>query len=240
MIEFQPFGPRVAAALKEYTRTCLPNEACGVIARDEFIPCENTAQEPATAFVIDRQTFDAIEREHGKIQAIFHSHTVLYGASETDMRQQIATAVPWGIVYHDLKTGITHDPFWWGDQLPPAPLLGRPFIPGVYDCWSAVRDWHRMHGTVLPIFPRHPSWYESGEYDFFSECMDKAGLIEVDRPEKDGDIVLGRIRNRYLNHCGIFLSNGLLFHHAGGGRLSNEEPAHRWMRCIEKTLRVPE
>ena len=242
MMEFQPFGAQMVHTLKEYTRLCLPNEACGLVADNRFIPCPNTHETPLTAFRIDRTTFYAVERENGPIQAIFHSHTNLYGASETDMKQQIVTAVPWVIVFFDPETGVLHDPFWWGDELVTAPLLGRIFIPGVYDCWSLVRDWYKIkRAKKLPIFPRQPSWWESDDHDFFTECMPQSGLIQVERPERDGDIVLGRIRNRHLNHCGIYQANGLLMHHAGGrGRLSCEEPAHRWMRLIEKTLRLPE
>ena len=73
-----------------------------------------------------------------KAELFFHSHPDGVGCpSESDMRYQQQLAIPFVVMVWPL-----YDCFWWGDQLTPAPLLGRGFRHGVHDCYSLLRDYY--------------------------------------------------------------------------------------------------
>jgi cell wall-associated NlpC family hydrolase len=58
----------------------------------------------------------------------------------------------WGIV--PVKRHFAEVPFFWGDSLPIAPLEGRPWRMGVYDCYGLMRDWYRAKRNIL--LPNRP------------------------------------------------------------------------------------
>lgn len=217
-----------------------PNEACGFILQDgAFFPCKNISPTPRETFIVDE---DEEVYERG-IVAFLHSHTpgdpdekgmvqpVAAHPSKADMQGQMDCAYPWGISVCDGET--TTEPIWFGDQVEPRPLIGRVFLHGIWDCYSLVRDWHRLeHGIVIPEYPRDNRWWGTEENpgeDMYSLYFKEAGFERVYRSNGPlvGDCFICDIKSPVLNHAGVYIGDGQLLHHVTG-YLSMRSPAVRW------------
>jgi len=230
------FGKQVDAAILEYSKSVLPNEACGYInAKREFVPLKNVASNPKEEFKLSYNPKGAL--------AIVHSHPDgPFYPSELDMRQQIATALPWGIAgIHEKHNEV----FWFGDDAPIPPLVGRGFRHGVTDCYSLVRDYYRsIHSILIPEFPRSWEWW-TGDAELYVKNFKQAGFAEIDLNDAlPGDGFIATIgRSKSANHAGVYLGNGLVLHHVARregyapDKLSVIEPAVKWMQYVTKVLR---
>jgi hypothetical protein len=184
--------------------------------------------------------------QYGPIEAVIHSHPVRHNdpiwdrwPTLMDQEQQIKGAVPWGICV--VINGHAQDPYFWGDNsLPVAEYLGRPFIHGVYDCYSLVRDYYRREfGILLNAYPREWEWWEkTPELDLYRRNMMAEGFFEISFKElRPGDCVLGTVlSNQIINHSGVYLGNSLLLHHLVG-RVSRTDPIGRWQKLIRYYMR---
>jgi len=208
-------------ALSEY-----PREACGLIVDGRYIPESNHAVNPEISFemlpepgLLDRAC------------AVVHSHTVDPATryrqtkdprtpSETDMQQQMALGIPYGITATD---GHWIDELVWLGDRDIAPLLERPFISGIFDCWELARDWLRLNlGVEPPTIAREHDWLNKPN-NYFLDMHEGAGfrLIHGIENFERGDVVLMTLgrearKRRYPDHCGIYLDGGELLHHLYG------------------------
>ena len=71
--------------------------------------------------------------------------------------------------------------------------------------------------------------YERGIQPVWIE-IDNRGDLRV------GDIVMGKISSRVVNHCGILVAGGLAISHTEG-RLSRKEVVRPWVRRAEYVIR---
>jgi cell wall-associated NlpC family hydrolase len=128
--------------------------------------------------------------------------------------------------------------FWWGGGAPRAPLIGRSFRHGVTDCYALLRDYYALErGIELPEFPRRSQWWDLGG-DMLAENFEQVGFRQLHGPDQlaPGDALLGRIGGGVVNHCGIYIGQGLILHHLTN-RLSRREPLEPWKRYISHYLR---
>lgn len=224
---------RALSEIKEDAIKRYPEEACGLIVEDEYIPCDNVAESPETDFKIRPEEY-IYHSKRAVIQAIVHSHNDFPHASKKDMQAQIATAVPWGVV--NVKNKNVMGVFFWGDQLEMQDLLKRPFCHGVYDCYSLVRDYYRQQSIMLPECPREWKWWENGE-DLYMTGLEEAGFVRIDRDElEEGDGILFQVRSKVINHSAIYLGRGLMLHHLVN-RLSRREPVGSWVKFATHFVR---
>lgn len=252
MIDFQTyraqieasFAPEAVLAAREHARREFPRESCGFIVADRYMPCENLAAKPEDDFFIAPQRWNEA-LALGDIQAVVHSHpNGEVFPTAADMRSQRDTAVPWVIIALDSERVL--DLMIWGDQLPRAPLVGRPFVHGVFDCYSLIRDYYLAeHALELPDYPRDDGWWKDGK-DLYVENFRAAGFFTIDRSQvKEGDAFLMRMGDRSgnpdsrINHAAVFSSNDLILHHKPK-RLSCHEPAGMWARVADVFVRHPE
>lgn len=217
-------------AMQDHARAEYPREACGLIVSGEYLPQVNTADAPERDFSISPSAYLALS---GRIEAVVHSHPAQAGEhvcpSSADMRAQIDSVVPWGIV--PVVAGEPGEPFFWGDSLPIRPLLKRPFIHGVTDCYGLIRDYYRLEGRgTLPQIPRDDEWWANGG-DLYAEGLRSTpGLRLIERTAvRPGDMIFFEVRAKRTNHAGIYLGDGLILHHLYG-KLSAREEVSRWMR----------
>ena len=201
-------------------------EACGLVLADRFMPCVNKAEDPAQEFRIAPDVYAAHAND---VRAIVHSHLASQGnyPSREDMEGQIASAVPWGIAF--IENDYVRDLFWWGDGVPMAPLVGREFRHGVHDCYSAVRDWYRVEkAIILPEVPRDYEWWANGKDNLYVDQFLQHGFVRISESEvQPGDGFLAQIMADKPNHAGIYVGDGLIFHHLVM-RLSKFDPVGRW------------
>lgn len=247
------FSADVIAAAKAHALADYPREACGLVVEGVYEPKANKASDPLNAFKIDPRCWATKRR----IEAVIHSHCAAPGMfalppdealakrlageaghgqwpSADDMAHQVATGLPWGIVWCDGEAA--KEPVWWGDHVIDEPLIGRNFEPGIRDCYALGRAWYwQERGITLPEVPRDDEWWHHGG-DLFRECFAKAGFEIVTGAPQPGDALLMSIRSPVPNHCAIVLERGLILHHLTN-RLSRREPANNWMRFVNHILR---
>lgn len=232
------FGKLIDRQILEYMTPGAPEECCGYINADgEFIRVVNLSKDPENSFECEAPE-DAL--------AIVHSHPGgPFYPSETDMRQQLASAKPWGIAAFNERH---QEVFWFGDEAPRAPLVGRGFRHGVTDCYELIRDFYlTVHGIELPQFPREWEWWKNGDRSMYMNGFEEAGFYGVSQDEiLPGDVffaTVGHHKSRFPNHAGVYLGNGLILHHVSSihgydpSRLSTIEPASNYMPFLTKVIR---
>lgn len=214
-----------------HAKSKYPEEACGFITDDDFIPIDNVAVNKVQNFVIDK--FDYI-KYNGKVKAIVHSHADYPHLSKADMIGQIKSALPWGLVL--LNKGKVEHTVFWGNQLEPQDLIGRPFIHGIYDCYAIVRDYWRLKGHDIIDFPRDNLWWET-EPSMLEDGCQEAGFDFINESQlKIGDVVFMKVMAPVVNHSAIYIGDGLVLHHLYN-KLSRKEPLIRWRDSISGYLR---
>ena len=247
-------GAGALAAAQADARAKFPSESCGFVSNGEYISCTNLAKKPLEDFEINDPRYDAAVMA-GSVAAIVHSHpNGPIFPSAHDMTQQLATGVPWVIIaLNETQIGKT---VIWGDQMQTAPLLGRPFVHGIWDCYSLVRDVFGAGAYVmkangigwplppikLPQVPRDDNWWASGQ-DLYADHLEPQGFKIISRSEaRPGDGFLVKIGDartnpkQRLNHAGILVDHNLLLHHLPG-RLSRREPSGVWARAADMWVR---
>lgn len=222
---------RVIDDMQAHAAEAYPAESCGVVKWDgTYVRHLNTAANPLQDFRLPASALL-------NAAIIVHSHPDLsHSPSALDMRQQQASGLAWGIipVIRESAQGAPKpmQPAFWGDQWPIPPLEGRPFVHGVLDCYSLIRDWYAIHREVLlPDFPREMDWWASHpEEDFYESRFAEAGFYALPhgtQPEI-GDVFFAFIRSKVANHGGVYVAEGMILHHLEN-RLSKIEPVHRWV-----------
>lgn len=223
-----------------------PNEACGLIIADQFLPCANIHENPATNFRIDHRIY--LRNEHS-IQAVLHSHVRHKDRPSTkpgdarspsllDMQTQLAMAVPWGIASTEGES--VSQLVWWGDRTDIAPLLKRPFIFGIADCYTLVRDYYFLKcGLDLPEQPRGILDPQPMYIDNFVKLGFRVVTTDIDKIKhliQVHDAVLIKQRSGFSNHAGIYDAPGMLMQHSRG-RFSERRPIDHYLTSISHVLR---
>ncbi len=224
-------------ALDEY-----PKESCGLIIDNgtAYVRMRNIHESPKNNFRM--HTPDFLEYlQAGRISAFMHSHTGNNPfPSRQDMVLQENMALPWGITYISPDKDID-GPFFFGDQVPIAPLLERNFRCGVHDCYTLLRDIYRQELDItLPIFPRQGEWWNSKQ-NLLEENFKKAGFKQIDRTQlRKNDVLLCRVNspkdNPVVNHIAIVRERGQIIHHMLK-RLSCHAPIQTWIGTAVSFLR---
>ena len=215
-----------------------PKESVGLLlnikGKEIYFPCRNLALTAHQCFILDPEDYVKAE-EAGQIVGIVHSHPITPAvASEADKLSCENSGLPWYIVNPKTET--------WGFYKPcgyKAPLLGRPWVWGVTDCWSLVRDWYKQEKNIeLKDYERKMTPMEFLENPLFENYAWRTGFREL-RPEEKlekGDVLLMSIMHPTLNHVAIFLGDMVLHHLAD--RLSCREPYSEWLlKCTGKRYR---
>lgn len=208
------FKPQAIEDACNHALEQFPNESCGAVINDEYVPFPNMAQDPEKQFLIKDKAFDAAYAT-GQVQAVIHSHNNYDMASKEDQARQIALNVPFGVI-NLVNRSVTHVVFW-GDSLPREPFEGRTFFYGVWDCYSLVRDFILEKFHVAAPNPARDFGFWLRTESVFEQYIQK-GLLpfrQVDLPEvQPDDILFYNIHaTRFINHCGIMRENGLVLHH---------------------------
>lgn len=225
--------------IKDWTFRCYPNEMCGFLTKEDFIPCKNIADDPENSFKIAPEV---TAKWLGKAIAIVHSHTKavskvslldLRTPSHADYNGQKLTGVPWLIVGCE---GITvSDPI----QIPRVPsreYVGRSFQWFINDCYNLIQDWYLFElGIELPeaIIPENYTTIRTMNGIFDEHILD-FGFREVEYSElKDNDLVLVDFAGSEGNHLGVF-HQGFVYHQ---GLVSVKVPFAHFIGRVRKVLR---
>lgn len=246
MLDGEPLAsPEALEAMRAHAVEAYPNEAVGfLLVNGAYHRQDNVHPEPTKAAAVRPQELASVLKA-GTLRAYYHSHPNGPDCpSKQDMASQAELEVPWIICSANAEASLP--PFAFGDQLTdPSPLIGRPFRHGVTDCYAAIRAYgHQEYGVLLPDFPRQWEWWLDGESDMYRRYFTEAGFRTVDADEvRPGDCWLAQIRSEVPNHAGVYIGNGLTFHHVSSAlasdpsKLSKREPVGRWQPYITQWLR---
>lgn len=206
-----------------------PNEACGLIVQTgkrsyDFFPCKNVAEDPENHFVMDAK--DQINAEKaGKILAVWHSHVNQSNEpSDADKSGCEITKMTWLISsimenYNpDIKGDFRISDFY---VLQPSgfkmPYVGRPYLFGVFDCWTLCMDYLKNEFNVeLPYIPSiHIDDWWTKDRNVLMEGAELYGLVQlpVNSPLQKGDILFMQLECSVPNHCAIYVGDNLILHH---------------------------
>lgn len=212
-----------------------PNEACGLIVnvgkKAILMVCKNTSPEPTSQFVIDPQDYAKAE-DLGEITGIWHSHTDAPATpSAADKAGCEASELPWLItsIYKNDEEIRICPPLLLEPSEFEMDYIGRPYIFGIFDCYSLVRDFYKRElGIEMKSFHdrRVDHWWQKG-LDYFTDCANNEGgakdFIEIlDGSYIDKDILLFNINSEVPNHIAIYMENDTILHHMQS-RLSRRE-----------------
>ena len=215
-----------------------PKEAVGLLlnvkGKQRYYPCQNLAITNHQEFILNPE--DYVKADNlGEIIGIFHSHPVTPPTpSQADRISCEHSNLPWYIVNPKTEQ--------WAELKPEgykAELCGRPWVWGITDCWSLVRDWYKEEKNIQLIdFERSMTPQEFLENPLFEKYAKETGFRELANDEalKKGDVLLMSILHPTLNHVAIFLGDMVLHHLAD--RLSCKEPYSEWLlKCTGKRYR---
>ena len=215
-----------------------PKEAVGLLlnvkGKQRYYPCQNLAITNHQEFILNPE--DYVKADNlGEIIGIVHSHPITPPTpSQADRISCEHSNLPWYIVNPKTEQ--------WADLKPEGyrpELCGRPWVWGITDCWSLVRDWYKQEKNIELIdYERSMTPEEFLENPLFEKYAKNTGFRELANDEalKKGDVLLMSILHPTLNHVAIFLGDMVLHHLAD--RLSCKEPYSEWLlKCTGKRYR---
>lgn len=93
---------------------------------------------------------------------------------------------------------------------------GRPFIHGMFDCYTLVRDYYKRNFNIfLPTnIQRDWEWWNKGENLYLENAKDCS--FEEAEDIKKHDVLLMKINSPVPNHAAIYLGEGKILHHMSG------------------------
>ncbi|MFA7333649.1 MAG: C40 family peptidase [Kiritimatiellia bacterium] len=223
-----------AAALAQ-ARAEYPSEACGLVIERpgglDYIPCRNVSSSIRGQFVMAAEDYARAE-DSGKVVAVVHSHCDLPPRpSQADLKGCEESGLPWYIV--SVPSGA------WESLRPSgyrAPLVGRDFAHGIFDCYSLIRDWYAQErGITLPDFPRVDEWWKAGQ-NLYMDNFRVAGFSRVDTLEI-GDVIIMQIGSRVPNHAGVYIGPNLMLHHLRKKLSAREVYGGYWQKNTRMIVR---
>lgn len=200
-----------------------PRESCGVVCRqgknEQYFPCRNQAEKAEDSFILHPEDHAAAE-EWGEATYIVHSHPdATTQPSNVDLAQCYMSELPWIIVSWPEGDLRIIEP-----MAGPRPLEGRPFVHGIWDCFTIIRDWYKLERNIdLPNFQRSECWWESGNENLYMDNYRKAGFTEINGELKPGDIIIMQVSAPVPNHAAVYIGDGIILHHMFG-HLSKRTP----------------
>ena len=187
------------AKIRECAEAAHPVEACGFILNNgDVVECTNTSKEENTFTISAEETALYLD----DAAASWHSHIDYGTVSFADINASKALNLPYAIFN---CAGTEH---FYFDPNQSAGLLGRPWLYGGYDCYSAVRDWYSQEmGVAMGDYERlyEGEWAQRG-FTHFEDNFAAEGFVRIPPsvPLERGDVFLMKIKNDdACNHVAV-------------------------------------
>lgn len=226
----------------EYCRKQLPNEGCGAIIHGKFVSFENKAETPENSFEIHDDAW-YLHYMADEIDCLVHSHNNCNRATFIDQEQQQKMDIPWLII--NFYQGAVRDCIVFGEKKS-APLLGRPFFYGAFDCFTLLRDYMLEQDIKLPNPPHHWEFWADGDPVFENVIENNPDMplktVSESIPPggfKVGDVLLYSVQGtRYINHVGVVYGDSLEVLHHVSGRISGLYPINFFRKYLRRVMRI--
>lgn len=213
-------------AIRAISRKAGFSEACGFIVsrngRETVLEVPNAHPDPVRNFSIAPRSYLEAKKQ-GELLACWHSHPEGGLPSDIDIAACSRTGLVWYVYL------VPEDRVETVRPSGVLPLKGRPFIWGVYDCWTLVYDYYRETLSItLPDWePYEVDFWKSGR-NYYVERYASFGFVPVEdlRPH---DVVLMQLGTEVPVHAGVYQENGTVLHHVPG-RLSTADVYGTYLR----------
>lgn len=207
-------------------------ETCGFVLTDgSVVAVENEARDKANQFIIGPTCYAKYDET---IAGVWHSHLELAGFSELDQQVLSSDVLPWAVYC------LSDDSFHECDPSTVAPFEGRPFVFGVYDCYSLITDYLKEIGVSLPPWPRG-NWGEWNTPNFspFDDEWRNFGKLVTRSPYQAGDMVLFNLGDypNHTDHVGVFINPKQFLHHPSQGVSRLQTFGGYWKRRVNWIVR---
>ena len=223
------------AEIKRLALASPDRETCGFVLTDgTVLQVPNTADDPVNEFAIDPSVY----AEHDqRIGGIWHSHLKLAGFSPLDQQVLATDNTPWAVYCMADDTWHECDP----EMRAFAPLIGRPFVYGVYDCYSLVQDFLAKKRRIkLPDWERRQwgEWNTAG-FDPFDREWKNYGKPVTTKNYRAGDILLLNLGDHsgHTDHVGVFQNDKSFLHHPSGAVSRAQTFGGYWERRLNWVIR---
>lgn len=207
-------------------------ETCGFVLTDSSVVLTpNMASDRANEFEICPHDFATYEE---RVLGVWHSHLTLAGFSPLDQQVMASDTIPWAVYC------LADDSWHECNPTEVAPFEGRPFVFGVYDCYSLVRDYLDKKGVALPQWERK-QWGEWNTVGFtpFDDEWSKIGRSIKPGDQKEGDILLLNLGDvpMHTDHVGVFTDCKHFLHHPSEGKSRVQTFGSYWLRRLNWIVR---
>ena len=201
-------------------------ESCGFVLSDSVVRCSNVSENPAGHFTISPFEYLKTSRKE-KIKAVYHSHiSDNDNFSQEDKKMSRSHNLPFVLYHVKSKNFLCFDP-----KKERTVDIGTEFVLGKTDCYTLVKDYYKNLGVkVKGNNDLGRKWLKKNPYliqDLFD--LNQAALdLGVDNPEqtvieKEWDnieslkkhdvIVFEMIKGEGPCHVGVYLGDGMMYHH---------------------------
>lgn len=221
-----------------------PNEVCAFVIDNKLVPVDNISQNPTDEFELSPKDSALV----AKASLFVHSHPdgPIYPSS-ADMKSQMAAAIPYGIMTCTIDS---HSKVMWiHDKSLDVDIEGRPFVHGIYDCYSLIRAYYKQsRGVTLPDFPRDMNWWDATKLrdgtilppeNLYLDNFEKANFTRLKEDEilEPGDVILMNIGTKdSVCHAAVYIGDGLILHHLRD-RIARKDHAASWKKFYHTIVR---
>ena len=216
--------------IEKHFRKCYPSEGCGIIGirkgKKEWFPCTNLAKEDED-FIIGPEEYLKI-RKIADVYAIVHSHPDSSNVpSENDIKFCNVMGVRYWIFDYPGMNLYELEPTTYTNE-----LIGREYEFGVKDCYEAVRDHYKKYLNItLERGFFIDDWWEYGYNYFTDEYIRQVGFYPVSNPQNH-DLLVFTMGSKVPNHCGVYLGDNIMYHHAVNRLSCRENIYPMWKKYL--------
>jgi proteasome lid subunit RPN8/RPN11 len=205
--------------IKKLSIKAAPYEICGVVLKsvsgNAFHVCKNIAENPKNSFAISPFEIESIKQK-GEVVALFHSHDEK-SFSLADEFVSEKFKLP-SIIYKIKEDEFeTYEP----KGIEP-PIIGRPFIFGIFDCFTLVQDFYAIKYNIKIPDIKHPLRKvlnfneEADQYENKNVIIEhflNNSFVYADKP-KTGDVLVIKLgKQPVAGHFAIFQEPDSIIHH---------------------------
>ena len=211
-------------AMRYYGEQEYPREACGFVieghrGKTEIVLCENIHETPESMFRIGRIEYTK-NADRGRIVGIWHTHPEGHHTfTEADKVGCEIGGVPWYVMQINMdldgsfKFGSVQTMSPSGFKMP---YVGRPYVPGVFDCWTIVIDYFaREHSIKIKNYPYKLADGTPGASLFEKHFQDEGFVPLINEEPKVGDVFFIQDGSMDVpNHAAIYVGDDKILHHS--------------------------
>lgn len=219
-------------AIKSFAIEKPEEEVCGFVLKDDtVVSVPNTSSDRTNQFAIEPKDYAFYDEN---IAGVWHSHLDFAGFSVLDQQVISLDVLPWAVYC------LADDSWHQCDPSVVAPFEGRPFVFGVYDCYSLVSDYLKEKKVNLPEWPRG-NW---GEWNtplftpFDDEWSNYGEPVQLGA-QQAGDMMLMNLGDfsSHTDHLGVFVSKNQFLHHPSESKSRLQTFGGYWQRRLNWIIR---